>query len=197
MINRREGKGGWNDEEQLHGGADRLCVRVGGTGHTDIGSMPEARDCGTDFTIGRVSLAGYFLATWSGFGSWRRERKTQEACGGYWLRYADAAGYTDEKDFKVCREACSRAIPARAFWNNQTQALYSIANQSVMASEAANPRRAGFLRIRIREIASVWKRCGYRRTHVLLLLEGGKSTKNAFSGCICKKYWTWMNLKAE
>ncbi len=47
------------------------------------------------------------------------------------------------KKFKACREAASGAVSAGTLSSERTQKLYGIADQPGMASEAANPRRAG------------------------------------------------------
>ena len=79
-IRKRSGRG--NEEEQLHGGADRLCIEAGGAGHADIGGMPEARDCGADILpleeqVRRDAAKRHEASAATG----RRERKAEEAGG--------------------------------------------------------------------------------------------------------------------
>ncbi len=100
----------------------------------------------------------------------RGEQQAEEAGDRPVSQQADAAGCTDNKFYGLPEAECC-ALSARTLSGKRTQELCGIANQPGMTSEVANPRRAGFFRMRIKEIVSVRKRYVFWRIHVLLLCE--------------------------
>lgn len=82
MTKREKGKGGRQEEEQLHIGADWLCAEAGGVGHAVIGGMQDARGLRSRrYTIRRANTARCSERHETAHATRRRERPAEEKGG--------------------------------------------------------------------------------------------------------------------
>ena len=137
--------------------------------------MPKTRDRGTDILPLekqiRWDVAERHEAATAARG---RERKAEEAGCRFEPRQADATGCTDKKILRPAEKRDAvRYLQERFQASERKSCTVLRINRGWHRRQPTRDEQA-FLRIRIKEIASVRKRYGYRRIHVLLLREGWK-----------------------
>jgi len=164
---------GRNEAKQVHGGTDFLHTQAGGNGHAGNGSLPESRcdganDLSLEEQVRWVAAQRHQAIEAAG----RGKCQAQEAGGGPEPRQDHAAGRSVKK---VLRPAERREMADYLQASYQASERHSCRTLKIHRfTYRYQSKRCdqAFLRKRIKEIASVRIRYGYRRIHVLLKREG-------------------------
>ena len=170
-VRHLEGDG--HEAESVHGRADHRDIAGAGGGGEDGRCVPQARDQQRDVLqvegqVRRPRRIGRQAAEGAG----GRERQAEEAVGRGDARQRDAEGYRRKK---MVTPAARREAVAQlrvAYEVSERRACSAIgADRTSVRYRSSRPDDAA-VRARLRELAAVRRRFGYRRLHILLTREG-------------------------